>query len=308
MMPACDPEEFGEHFAGADRQTRRQFLKNASAAAMVSAAEFPSVLAPASSTDLIDVNASVGPWAFRHLPHADAGALVKLLGRKHVRQAWTGNLESLLHKDLGAANTRLAAICKTSGAGILVPLGSINPTAPDWREELSRCARTHRMPGIRLHPNYHGYKLDNPAFAELLKEAVQLKLLVQIALVMEDERMMHPLGRVAPVDTAPLAGLVRSTPGLRLILVNALRTLRARPLLELVAAGDVSVEVSMLEGIGGLESLLGQLPVSRVLFGSHAPLFYFDSALLKLKESVLNERQGIAIRSGNARRIMETNA
>jgi predicted TIM-barrel fold metal-dependent hydrolase len=159
------------------------------------------------------------------------------------------------------------------------------------------------MPGIRLHPNYHGYKLADPPFARLLRLAAERRLAVQLVLAMEDERMMHPLLRIEPVDTTPLAGLVKETPGLQLILLNALRTLRAKSLLDLLAAGEVYVEISMLEGVGGVANLLASAPVQSVLFGSHAPLFYFESALLKLKESSLTAAQLRAIRRENARRI-----
>jgi predicted TIM-barrel fold metal-dependent hydrolase len=160
------------------------------------------------------------------------------------------------------------------------------------------------MPGIRLHPNYHGYKLDDPDFRRLAQMAAKRGLLVQLALVMEDERMMHPLLRVEPVDTAPLVDLVKQIPGLRLVLLNALRTLRAKPLLDLIAAGEVYVEIAMLEGVGGIANLLAQVPVHRVLFGSHAPLFYFEAALLKLKESPLTDQQRRALRIDNARRLL----
>ena len=153
--------------------------------------------------------------------------------------------------------------------------------------------------------NYHGYTLDDPAFARLLHAAAQRRLLVQLAVVMEDERMMHPLLRVEPVDTVPLLSLIKQTPGLRLVLLNALRTLRGQPLLDLIAAGEVYVEVSMLEGVGGVGNLFAQLPPQRVLFGSHAPLFYFESTLLKLKESPLTNPQLQAIRCTNARAIKD---
>ena len=163
------------------------------------------------------------------------------------------------------------------------------------------------MPGIRLHPNYHGYKLDDPDFARLLRLAAERRLIVQLVLVMEDERMMHRLLQVEPVDAAPLVKLVKQTTRLRLVVLNALHTLRGKPLLDLTAAGEVYVEISMLEGVGGVEKLLTQIPTGRVLFGSYAPLFYFESVLLKLKESSLSEKQLRAIRHENTQRLWAKN-
>ncbi len=259
---------------------------------------------PNSRLELIDVNVNLSRWPLRRLRGDNTSALVAMLRRQGVVQAWAGSFDGLLHKDIASANTRLADECRRHGRGLLLPFGSINPRLPDWEEELRRCAEEHHMPGIRLHPNYHGYKFDDPDFARLLRLAAARRLLVQLAVVMEDERMMHPLLRVDPVDTAPLIGLVKQTPGLRLVLLNALRTLRDQQLVDLIAAGEVYVEISMLEGVGGVANLLAQVPMSRVLFGSHTPLFYFESALLKLKESPLSAEQLRAIRSGNAQRFL----
>jgi hypothetical protein len=88
-------------------------------------------------------------------------------------------------------------------------------------------------------------------------------------------------------------------------LLNALRTLRDPRLSSLLGAGDVCVDLAMLEGVGGLENLLAQTPVERVLFGSHAPLFYFEAAALKLEESLLTATQARAIRFENARRVFD---
>lgn len=253
----------------------------------------------------IDVNATLGRWPLRRVPLDEPDDLVTRLRRLGGFQAWVTDFDALLHKDLGGVNARLAADCRRHGRGFLLPFGSINPLHPDAGEELRRCDEVHRMPGLRLFPNYHGYPLDHPGFVRLLESAAGRGLIVQIALTQEDERMMHPLLRVEPVDTSPLAALVRRLPHLRLVLINALRTLRAKPLLDLIAAGNVSVDIAMLEGLGGLATLLGQVPASRILFGSHAPLFHPEAAVLKLCESAPAPADLAALCRDNAQRLLQ---
>jgi len=106
-----------------------------------------------------------------------------------------------------------------------------------------------------------------------LRLAANRRLIVQLVLAMEDEQAMHPLLRVEPVNPSPLADMVKRIPGIRLLLLNALRTLRGEPLRKLLAAGEVYVEVATLEGVGvgGGARFLEQVPMQSVLFGSHAP-------------------------------------
>ena len=160
------------------------------------------------------------------------------------------------------------------------------------------------MPGIRLHPNYHGYTLDDPVFAELLKLATAHRLIVQLALCMEDERTQPPLMRVSPVDINPLAALIRSTPGLRLELLNRNSNIGSEEYRSVFDAGDVYTEISMVESVAGVARFVQKIPLPRVLFGSYYPFFDFESALLKIQESGLDEASQKAICEDNARRLL----
>jgi predicted TIM-barrel fold metal-dependent hydrolase len=253
---------------------------------------------------MIDVNVWLGHWPFRRLPDDEPAALVRRLQRLGVTEAWAGSLEAMLHHDLAAVNQRLASACRAHGPGLLRPFGAVNPLLPDWREDLRRCQDEHRMPGIRLHPNYHGYALDHPSFAELLGEAAKRRLIVQVALKMEDERGLNSLLKELPAtDPAPLIGALAREPRPPVVLLNALGSLRGDPLKRLLASGGLWVDIAMLEGVAGLERLIAQVGPDRLLFGSHAPLFYAEAAHLKLKESALTPEQAEAIRQGNARLV-----
>jgi len=253
---------------------------------------------------IIDVNVNLSRWPFRRTPCDELPALIEKLRKFDVQQAWVASLDGLFHRDIDGVNRRLAETCRQEQRIKLLPFGSINPTLPGWQEDLRRCAEDYRMPGIRLHPNYHGYALDDPPAAELLNLASQRRLIVQLALRMDDIRVQHRLMKIPDVDSKPLAALVKSRPGLRLVLLNNMAILPDKDLAELAATDRVWFEISMREGIAGVARLIQTVPLSRVLFGSHLPLFSLESAIFKIREAGLEENQRQAIEHENAERLL----
>jgi len=253
---------------------------------------------------IIDTNVYLSRWPFRRLNGDEPAWLVAKLIDAKVEQAWAGSFEGILERDIAGVNIRLAETCHRFGGGMLLPFGTVNPKLPDWQEDVRHCHEEHTMPGIRLHPNYHGYRLDDPVFAELLNLAAERRLIVQLALSMEDPRTQSPLMRVPAVELAPLADVVKRTPGLRLELLNCSSQIRHEEYATALASGDVAMDISMLEGVAGLARLVRQVPLNRVLFGSYYPFFYFESAVLKVQESGLDEASQKAVYIENARRMM----
>lgn len=281
---------------------RRQFLKtNGALAVGVTLGPLLLKAAPTSHA-LVDVNVTLGRWPFRRLPLDETKALVAKLRDNGVTQGWAASFDALLHRDLATVNARLAEECRRNGRGLLVPFGSVNPALPDWETDLRRCHEQHRMLGLRLYPNYHGYKLDDPQFAKLLALAHSRQMVVQIALSMEDERMQNFTGQVPHADATPLLTALKDLPTRRLVVLNWFRAVKPELIGPLAQAG-VCFDISTLEGVGGIANLLKDVPTNQVAFGSHAPFFYFESAALKLKESALGASEHL-IRSGNARRLL----
>jgi predicted TIM-barrel fold metal-dependent hydrolase len=296
---------------------RRDFLRSTLlTAAAVSTVTRPAAIAAAADAGagvaLVDTNVHLFQWPFRRLKYDRTAALAEKLRRHGVRQAWAGSFEALFSKDLTGVNTRLVEECRREGAGLFVPVGSVNPMWPDWEEELRRCHEIHRMHAIRLHPGYQGYSLGQPEFARLLEAATTRGLLVQIALELEDPRVHHPSFRFTPTPATPLVNRLRQVPAARVQLLGSWQWMRVAQSRALQELPNVWHDISNLEAVGAVGrvidgthwSLTGKVPVERLLFGSHAPYFPVEAALFRMFESPLSLTQMQAIMAANARRVL----
>jgi len=264
----------------------RRDVLNLAVAAGVSAAFRPSSAVadeddPAADLRIVDTNVSLFQWPFRRLPLDEIELLVAKYRTLGIKQAWAGTSEGVLHRDVASANQRLTDACLKYPE--LVPIGSVNPELPGWEEDLRRCHQKHSMSGIRLHPNYHGYSLDDPRFTQLLKLATKAGLFVQIAATLEDTRTQHPQLQVPDVDLAPLANVVKRVPGARVQILNFRP--RGAAFEQLVKTTDVMFDTARVDGTDGIPKLVKALPRGRVLFGTHAPFLIPEAALIRVHES-----------------------
>ena len=249
---------------------------------------------------IIDTNISLFRWPFCRLPLDETDALVNKLRWLGISQAWAGSFEGILHRDMAGVNQRLADACRVHAE--LIPIGSINLELPGWEGDLRRCIDEHKMPGIRLHPNYHGYTLDDPRFRRLLELATAAGRFIQIAVTMEDSRTQSSLVQVADVNLVPLIKLVKEIPAARVQILN--HNLRSPLLQQLGESPGVFFDTARVDGTDGVPKLVQSVPPGRVLYGSHSPFLIPEAALIRVHESdVLDEVSLKALLSENAERM-----
>lgn len=264
-----------------------------------SAAEQPQSPQPASGMR-IDTNVSLFQWPFRRLPLDQVDILLERLRSLGISQAWAGSFEGLLHRDITGVNERLAQTC--SAHRELIPFGTINPTLPDWESDLRRCRDDYRMPGIRLHPNYHGYALTDPRFVQLIQAATSAGLWVQLAVAMEDTRTQHPLIQVADVDLRPLPDVLSTAAGARVQLLNYRP--KSSEMAGLEKADRIYFDTARIEGTDGVSALVRQVSPQRVMLGTHAPFLIPEAALIRIHESTLTDADLAPVLFQNARSVL----
>lgn len=249
-------------------------------------------------------------WPFKRLKYDSTNTLVAKLRRHGIGEAWAGNFEALLHKNLDQANARLYEACMLTDKDLLVPIGSVNPDLPDWEEDLRRCDEVYQMPGIRIYPMYQMLDLHGPGFRKLVVEAARRKMFVQVAGDLEDRRHHHPLLSVKDQSFDPLLDIAKDLPSARIQLLHWNTHVSATLLRSMVEQTNILFDISRIEGAGELGRLIdGEswnglemcVPATRFLFGSHAPFLALEAALLRLFEHPIDDESLTAIMAKTAK-------
>lgn len=221
----------------------------------------------------LDTHVYVGHWPFARLPGDEPADLVGILREHGVATAWTGHFNGLFHKDIAGVNERLADTCAKFGNGMLRPYGTVNPMLPAWEDDLCRCHETFHMPGVRLHPNYHGYTLDDPRFARLLDLAADRGLIVHLVAWLEDEPRKWLRPRETAVNLKPLAHTVSKMPNAKVVVANGVRSAADDEFRDLAPLKQVSFDFGRLNEGDDFDQLVAATSAARIVFGSGAPLY-----------------------------------
>ncbi|HIE14424.1 TPA: metal-dependent hydrolase [Candidatus Bathyarchaeota archaeon] len=253
---------------------------------------------------IIDFNAYLGGWPFRRLRYNTPESLITLMDKAGIDCAVVSS-SSILYRNAHEGNLELAEqISRVNDSKRLVPFAIVNPSYSGWKEDVHECVNKLNMKGLRIHPNYHDYKLNDDCATELFKVAYDMNLPVSIVLRMEDERQHHWLVRVPPVPVYDIIEVINRFPDIKFILTY-IHYREVEPILN--ACPDKEnfyIEITSHYLFGAypnqLQLLLNRIGADKILFGSGMPLKYPEAALIKI--------QCLDISSEDKEKILHKNA
>ena len=168
---------------------------------------------------MIDVNALIGPYPFRFVPHPDPEVLARVLEREQLTGAWVGHLPSAFYRDPNAGNAQLYTAL-AQHVTTLRPVPTIRPDWPDWQRTL-RTAVDAGAPAVRVYPQHWQMGPGDPRLAELATACGEAKLAVLMTVRFEDLRQRHPLDVAGDLQPAAVRALARVSDKVRLIVTAA---------------------------------------------------------------------------------------
>jgi hypothetical protein len=101
----------------------------------------------------VDVNAHIGGYPWRHVPHPEPAVLARVLEREGLAGAWVGHLPSAFWRDPAPGNAELYAALAPHPT--LHPAPAVRPDWPGWERHV-RDAADRGAPALRAYPQLWG--------------------------------------------------------------------------------------------------------------------------------------------------------
>ena len=167
---------------------------------------------------MIDVNAYIGPYPFRHLPHPDPNVLAGVLEREGLSAGWVGHLPSAFYRDPNPGNEELFAALAPHAT--LRPVPTIRPDWPDWQRTLAAVV-DRGVPAVRAYPPQWGMGADDPAMRSLCAACGEAGVALVLTQRFEDLRQRHWLDQAGDLSAATIRGVARGNTATRIVVCSA---------------------------------------------------------------------------------------
>ncbi|PIZ17279.1 hypothetical protein COY51_00635 [Candidatus Desantisbacteria bacterium CG_4_10_14_0_8_um_filter_39_17] len=242
---------------------------------------------------IIDVNVNFGFWPFQKFHENTLRKLNEHLKKENISFALISSLEAVFYPDPEMGNQDL--LMKLKKYKNLLPVAVANPKINNWKEILGN----NKYKAIKIIPNYHYYSLLDKKALDLIGEVNNKKITLIIQMRFEDERSHYPLLKVKGVSVQEIKEISLKFPALSII---ALCPYFAESI-ELANLPNVCTDISFVESLDTLHSLLAKVPAEKVLFGSHTPFLYTKAAIMKLKYGSISKKDYEKIAYKNASQL-----
>lgn len=248
---------------------------------------------------IIDVNAWVGHWPFRKLRHNTVQGLLRLMDRSGIDRAVVASIHGVFYRNPHLANEELARQVMRH-RDRLIPFATLNPVYAGWEEDLRRCAEDLELCGMRLYPEYHGYRLYSEEALDFLDAVADLGWSIQAPMRIVDRRQRHPWDLADDLKLATFRRLFHLRPHICWMILNGAGFNGRNLPPDVRCLVDISRLTAVLErSIQGLTQAWGN---GRLAFGSGMPFNTPAPALLKLQilDAPHEVREAIAWRNAHA--------
>ncbi len=254
---------------------------------------------------MIDFCCDIGNYAFREWPVNDAPATMELMADAGIDHAVVGSIDAITYVSPHSANEDLIGDVDINDRhGRLIPYTVLSPVYPGVEDDMED-SKDLGFQGLKLYPNYHGYRVDDPPALRLIEMAASWGWPVIVTVRIEDERHHHPLMKVGPVALDSIIWAARQLPEATIILSAGNSRETPRFLEQTRDLPNVYAELSYVKGpMRALETLVDRFGSERMLLGTHMPFVYPGCGIAKIAEANIPDEAKQNILESNAKRVL----
>lgn len=183
----------------------------------------------------------------------------------------------------------------------MIPFGTVHPDLPV--EENLQSLRDHGVAGVKLHPLFQGFRIDDPRIHELLGAFGS-----EVPVIMHVGAGGTPEANLRSNPTM-LADIVRAFPALRLVACHFGGFHQLDQAEEEVVGMDVMLETSWPPTLAGLDrdrviDIIRRHGTERIVFGSDWPMTDPAAEIAVIRGLGFNEDETAAMLGGNLARLL----